>query len=640
MPPLTCPSCQHINPEVATYCYFDGALLRGAQAGAIPQNQLAREFYFPSGRRCQTFDELVKGCQEEWAVARDLLKKGMFGQYFASLGRMDLVKANQEAQAVADPDIGLTSFLGSLPASVKLQGPKLDVQPRKLDLGRVRPGDTRKIDLKVLNHGQGTLQGSVSVVEGGHWLHLGEGGGNGQFAIKTPREQVLRLTVDTRGLPAAQTYGGKLRIITNGGVSEVPIQVELEAHAFPRPPFQGARSPRELAQKMRDDPKGAVALLESGELTRWFASNGWNYPVTGTPAKGVAGVQQFFEAMGLSKPPLVKLSQPAVRLTCVIPERPRFQVSLFSPAKKWVYGNVVCDAPWINVLTPAVSGAQKAPITFEIEPRHLPRGNEAVANFHIAANGGQKLPLRVVVDVKRPAVTLSRQLLQPLVTLAIAFCLLRLVLAPFADLLARPQAVSIAAIQSADPASGSPAHSMAGWLQLRWSSVLLGSSIDFPENFFGQDRGRSVNSENFRDYFVSNFVRLMALCTWWLGALAGGLYLYRRSGWQDGVWGLVSGSILGLVTAATLACLVLLFDLFPLAAWGVLFGGQTTTLLHLVLWIMFAVMWWALLGLGLGLVLALLGPVGKIILAPAQELVAGLFRLCGLRGLANFCAAQ
>ena len=113
MPPLTCPSCQHINPDVATYCYFDGALLKGAQAGAVPQNRLAREFFFPSGRRCQTFDEFVQGCQEEWASARDMLQKGMFGQYFASLGRMDLVKANQEAQAAADPDIGLTTFLPS-----------------------------------------------------------------------------------------------------------------------------------------------------------------------------------------------------------------------------------------------------------------------------------------------------------------------------------------------------------------------------------------------------------------------------------------------------------------------------------------------------------------------------------------------
>ena len=68
------------------------------------------------------------------------------------------------------------------------------------------------------------------------------------------------------------------------------IQVEVEAHAFPRPPFQGARAPREMAQKMRDNAKAAVALLESGDLARWFASNGWNYPVSGQPAKGDACV--------------------------------------------------------------------------------------------------------------------------------------------------------------------------------------------------------------------------------------------------------------------------------------------------------------------------------------------------------------
>jgi hypothetical protein len=642
MPPLVCPSCKHTNPDVAVYCFYDGALLRPGQPGAHDRNRLGREFYFPSGRRCNSYDELVTGCQEEWAVARDLLKRGMFGQYFASVGRMDLVRASQEAQSAQDPDIGLTTFLGSLPVSAKLQGPKLDIQPRKLDLGRVRPGETRRVDLKILNVGQGTLQGSVSVIEGGEWLHIGEGGGIGQCAVQAPREQIVRLTVDTRSLQAAQTYGGKLRIITNGGVDEVPLQVELEAHAFQRPPFQGARTPRELAQKMRDNPKAAVALLESGELVRWFAANGWNFPVSGQVAQGVAGVQQFFEAMGLSKPPPVKLSQPAVRLTCVVPERPRFQVTLFTPVKKWVYGNVVSDVPWLSVVTPSVSGAQKAPITFEVEPRCLPQSPLADGVVQVVANGGQRLPLRVMVEVRRPARSFGRQLLQPLVTLALLFVLTRLVLAPFADLYARSAAVSIASQRAADvpPAADSPARSAWGWLQLPWGSVLLGNAIPFPDNFFGLGTMPGVNTENFRDFFVSNFVKILAACTWWLGAVAGGVLLFRRNGWKDGVWGLLSGGVLGLVAAATLACVMLLFDLFPLAIWGILFGASSSSWLHLLAWVLFASMWWALWGLIIGLFLLLLGPFGRAILVPAQEAVAGLFRACGLRGLANFCAPE
>ena len=71
---------------------------------------------------------------------------------------------------------------------------------------------------------------------------------------------------------------------------------------------------------MRANPKPAGPLLESGDVARWFAANGWSYPVAGTPAHGVAAVQQFFECMGLSKPPPLELSQSEFRLQCEAPE--------------------------------------------------------------------------------------------------------------------------------------------------------------------------------------------------------------------------------------------------------------------------------------------------------------------------------
>src|SRR5688500_3233812 len=108
MPAVACPRCQHVNPADAAYCYFDGAALHGGQAGRQAGATLPQEFYFPSGRRCRTFDELAQGCQEEWAAARDLLRQGIFRQFFTTAGRADLARAAQEAMAQADPDIGLT----------------------------------------------------------------------------------------------------------------------------------------------------------------------------------------------------------------------------------------------------------------------------------------------------------------------------------------------------------------------------------------------------------------------------------------------------------------------------------------------------------------------------------------------------
>ena len=54
------------------------------------------------------------------------------------------------------------------------------------------------------------------------------------------------------------------------------------------------------------DPNGSVNVESLRDVQRWYALNGWTYPVSGPQVKGVAGVQQFFEGMGVSKPPPVK----------------------------------------------------------------------------------------------------------------------------------------------------------------------------------------------------------------------------------------------------------------------------------------------------------------------------------------------
>src|SRR5687768_13498687 len=106
MTPLVCPHCRRTNPAAAVYCYFDGVLLQaGGGAGAPAAGALAREFVFPSGRHCRTYDDLLQGCQEDWQAARELLRGGAFEQFFAAAGRLDLARAAAEGRAQADPDI-------------------------------------------------------------------------------------------------------------------------------------------------------------------------------------------------------------------------------------------------------------------------------------------------------------------------------------------------------------------------------------------------------------------------------------------------------------------------------------------------------------------------------------------------------
>ena len=59
----------------------------------------------------------------------------------------------------------------------QVQGPRLDLDPRRLTLGSLRPGETRQIKLTVSNGGKGLLQGKVSVAEGGQWLRLEQANG-------------------------------------------------------------------------------------------------------------------------------------------------------------------------------------------------------------------------------------------------------------------------------------------------------------------------------------------------------------------------------------------------------------------------------------------------------------------------------
>lgn len=618
MPAVVCPRCQRANPDVALFCHYDGIELKPGAGAAL--HKLQREFLFPSGRRCQSFDDFAQACQDEWQTSRDLLKKGVFGQFLSSIGRLDLGRAAQEAMAQTDPDIALTRFLEALPVA-RAQVPHLDLNPRRILLGNMVAGESRQIQLTVSNQGQGMLQGTLKVSEGGEWFTLAAGA---EAPIRTAREQQVTLQVDTRKIPAAQTYGAKITVITNGGVVEVPVRMELVAQPFTRGPFQGAKTPREMAVLMRGKPKQAVPLLESGEIGRWFASNGWNYPVRGTPARGVAGVQQFFEAMGLSKPPPVLVSQPEVQLACQYPESARAQITIHTPARKWVYASVESDSPWLRVLTPQPFGPQQATIGFEVDSRQVP-GTRAEGRLNITANAGQALTVRVSAEVRgMPRARRGRGALQPVFSVALAFLVFRLLLVPFVDFFARDAAARSAAHRVGLPTQDTSFERIGGWLDLPWNQLLLGiTEMD-------------TATREFRHYLVSYFIRAMVLGTWWLGAVWGAMRMLRRGGPGDMGWGIVAGSIAGFALSATLTCGFLIIEMVPLGLWS-LWGGGNLGLL--VLWVPLTLLWWTALGGMLGLVLGWLPPLRKTLLAPVQNAFAGLCRLCGLRGLAAYCAA-
>jgi hypothetical protein len=655
MPPLLCPRCKRPNPDTASYCHFDGSELRSGSNHAAA-GQLNQEFIFPSGKRCRTFDELAQACQDDWGGARDLLRQGVFVRYFSSVGRMDLARAAQEGMAQPDADMGLSNLVGSLP-QVRMQGPRLDINPRRLAIGTMFAGDTKQIQLVVSNQGQGMLQGTLTVAEGGEWLRI-HGSKNGQCSLQTPREQKVSLTADTRGLAAGQAYGARLTVITNGGAVEVAARLELAAHPFQQAPFQGVRAKREMAERMIRQRKAAAQVLEGGAIGKWFELNGWNFPVRGTPAKGVAGVQQFFECLGLSRPPVVQLSQTEASYAVGDAALQRGQVVLSTGEKKWVYANVESDAPWIKVLTPQVSGPQQALIGFSIDARLAAPGRVNEGTLTAVANGGQQLALRIRLQSGVLRSSLSRRVLQPVLTCTLMLLLLRLAFFPVVDLYGRAAAASAGLDVALPPAVQNVRPSMAwgGWLNLPWRGIYFQGNpeilkdlardwqkaklqsapaesepaeIEFDAKYFDCTR-------DFRDYFTSYILRLVIGCTWWIGAVLGVFALWRRGSFLDCPWGLVAGAAAGIAGSATLGIAVLALDLVPQIVWD--FGLHGSGVLRLPIWGVLVLTWWTLLGAGLGVLLSSTGPIGRLCLLPFQSLLSDVFLLVGLRKLSLYFA--
>jgi hypothetical protein len=600
-----CPRCRRANPEVAVFCYFDGAELRSVHGQArapTPPGCLPHEFVFPSGRRCSTFDELIQACQDDWPAARELLREGIFRQFLASAGRMDLSLLSQEAMAEADLDVALSTFLTGLPA-LKPRAPSLELNPHRLILGTLPPDQSRDFCLTVINQGQGILHGTVTLdtgpleegragsVSDPRWVQLLDDGDPGRVVIKTSKEQNVLLRVDTRGMVAGQGYAAKLTVITNGGVVEVPVRLQVAAQPFPRPPFQGAGTPREMAEAMRLHPKAAVALLESGDVERWFQANGWIYPVRGQAAQGVAAVQQFFENMGLSKPPVLQLSESDVRMNPLPPEVVRWQVTLFTDSKKWVYGQVECDVPWLKVLTPSVSGPQQAAIVFEVDSSLLEHQRVYVGQVTVFANAGQTLTVHVRVDVQKDQTPFTRRLFRPFLSGALAGLAVRLLLVPLVDL-----------------------H-------------LYG--LAEPQEFTG--RGEILSP--FGKEFIAGFV----LRTFWVGAIFGIIFVGRRRGlrWQDLTCGAVAGAGAGFFAATALALSTLAIDRIPMAAWQWLTDVPVPVLVSeprgpvLAWWLSAAVLSWMLVGGVAGVVLLCIYRLLALVFLSLGKGLSGLVRLSG-----------
>lgn len=398
---LVCRNCQRVNPQDALYCYFDGrALVNGAvshgpvSSGTQP---FMAPFVFPSGRPCRNFDEMVIAAQELWPEAQELLREGYFAVFLGGIGRADLARAARKAKDSPDPDRALDDFLGQLPSTAR-DPASLHVQPREIHLGQLTRKDNRRFVLRLENQGMCLLHGSVAS-DDTPWLVLGDPPGVPQKLFECRHDVSIPVQVVADRLRAGhKPLEGRLLIESNGGTETVVVRAEVPAQPFPEGILAGATTPRQLAEKAKASPKPAVPLFEKGAVAAWYAANGWVYPIQGPQALGLGAIQQFFEALGLTTPPRIEISELFVKLHGSVGARLEYFLKATAVENRPVFAHATSTVPWLRVAQVIPEG-RTARIRLEVPSVPDAPGEALLGKVQVSANGNQRFTVAVSLSV-------------------------------------------------------------------------------------------------------------------------------------------------------------------------------------------------------------------------------------------------
>jgi hypothetical protein len=404
--PLVCRQCSRVNPDAAYYCYFDGSALAGRASIGGPVNlgtqPFPSPFVFASGVQCKNFDQLAVACQEHWKEAADALADGVIAGFFASIGRADLARAAKDAAEFPDRFRGLDQLLGKLPAH-SLEPPKLRVEPTELNLGQLTVGVDVGFELHLDNQGGRLIFGAVS--SDVPWLLFGS---RSTKSFEFTDGATIPVRIRGKALRARlKPQVGNLTIESNVGSFTVKITIEVPPIPFREGVLAGAMSPRQIAERSRAEPTAVAPLFESGAVAKWFKENGLTYPVEGPTAPGTAGVQQFFEALGLAKPPKVECTPRPVEIVGRPGETFEVPLTVSTADKKLVYAYATSNQSWIDGVSVIRPAGRTCTIRLKIL---LPnKAGEHAAKVIIHANGGQRFSFPVKATVRS---TMTRNALE------------------------------------------------------------------------------------------------------------------------------------------------------------------------------------------------------------------------------------
>jgi hypothetical protein len=305
--------------------------------------------------------------------------------------------AVKEACGFPDQERGLDQFLAKLPTDV-IEDPKLAVEATEINLGQLQVRENRGLKLRLFNRGMRLIYGAISC-DNCVWLAVGDAPGSPQKMFKFSDQLIIPVHVRGKYLQAnRKPLEGRLTIDSNGGRATVTVRAEVPVKAFPSGILTGARSPRQIAEKAKEHPQQAVPLFEDGAVAEWYKQNGWTYPVQSPPASGLGAIQQFFEALGLTPPPKVKINVPAVRLQGQVGDRVGFTLEVKTEERRPVYAYGRSDQPWLQVGRANLNG-RTASIPLAV-PSVPDRERETLtAKVTVTANGNQRFLVPVTLEI-------------------------------------------------------------------------------------------------------------------------------------------------------------------------------------------------------------------------------------------------
>ncbi len=457
---LVCAQCSRVNPPEASYCYHDGAALAGRAGGPINAGAASfpNQFVFPDGMACRNFDQLAMACQQNWPSAISLLHQGFLGSFFGGMGRVDLAMAAQEAAKFPDLDRGLDQLLAKLPSQA-LQSPKLQAEPSEISLGQVKIGESRATELHLTNLGMRLLYGTVT--SDCEWLTVGDGPGHVEKMFQFGADAVIPVHVRGQHLRAgAKPIEGHLIVDSNGGTLSVTVRADVPVTPYPDGMFAGATTPRLVCDKAKAKPKDAAPLFEHGDVARWYASNGWKYPVQGPIMPGTGSIQQFFEALGVAKAPKVDVNPKSLQLNGAVGKTIDAVVELSTTERKVVYGWASCDQSWAEVgKTKLLGKSATIPITVRVPDPCPPTLN---ATITVVGNGNQRttVPIKVSVAGGKAGVALVEELPPIEILEEEAPVIVEILDAPAAVYTPPPAPVPVAVVEEPPPAAPTPTAPM------------------------------------------------------------------------------------------------------------------------------------------------------------------------------------